>query len=385
MADYFVDPDALYSDDEERAHAHAPPAPASPKRPRPAAQPRRSSALDALDSLDLGHIAPAPRHFGGANGGPRRPPPPRYEPAPPAPAPLGAHMRADAGGAPPARGRPGIHPSRLANLTGGGGAGAGGPSIHPSRLANMQHQQQHGGALRESVGQRVEDDTHVVSRIETEEAALSILSDADRARLKAREAANAVQRKRPGRRRPSAGVAKPSNTLASVRSQGVAPSSGDGMLHKLMASTASRAPTQRGCAAGSANARARPQRAARKTMTVAEREQQRREALMSAVLGKDALQRQKAKDEKARQNHLDDIRRRREATRRSRAQQRRAWAQSTSVARIMRIAIDVGNIERDLFPKRGASSLTALGLPRCQLPHDEQADNICFVNIVDDI
>lgn len=371
---YAVNGDELFSDDDSSQggdngrHEASPP---SPKRPRNAIAARMGSGLSALDSLNLGPVTSRPP--------PMRRPPPR---GPPPPRPIGgfgggfggggfggsrgvggvvgregggglpaigSHMRP--GAAPPSRGRPGIHPSRLMNL-------------------------QRGNALEESMPRQL-DTTRVVTRDEAQDNAMSILSEADRARLRAREQENIGKHKRPGRRRSTlnrTGQHPLTKSLSSIGGGGRASGGGAGgmfatLLNRAASGTRVKRPEKR------------PQVSA---VTAAQREQERSDALMGAVLGNDALARQRAKDDKEREARKAEIEWQRVEARRLRQALRAEWAKTPTVARSMRDMTNLGHYERDIL-NISRHNFQDSGLSLKVLPNDEVVDSLMAVEMADDI
>ncbi len=419
MSDYDVDPDALFSDDDVPAPAaeEEPPSPVPQKRPRPPAR-SGSSALDALDNLDLSSFKGANGYggggsYGGRSGGARggyRGRPGRHQ---------SGRYGGDSGGS--YGGRSGGYGGRSGGSEGGYGGRSGGyggrsggyggrsggvengfaigdhmragapapakgrPGIHPSRLANLAPEPE---------------EPKFLSREEQRDAALSILSEADRQKLRAQEDADRPQRKRPGRRSSGGGSSRPSEPTwedrqAEKRAEELRKSRAKGFGRtgfNLMEAMK---------VAGSGNPSSSRKRRDAANDSVASTKRRRREqhsssAYMQAILGKDGMKRKQEKERREREEREAEISWLREKAKSERDALLKQWKSMGTEASRRRNNINLMFYEDQVvFGKRDDRkkrfNMEAFGLElrnwksRFAADDVKKADEICFVAVSDDI
>jgi len=271
---------------------------------------------------------------------------------------VGLHMQASTGAdlAGPARGRPGIHPSRLVNM-------------------------------RSTVSGHNETEHKAKTREELVSAKYSVLSEADRAKaLEAEEREKqqvASSRKRPGRRRAreSAGSQiSAEERAAKLRAERAKTNNNDNKgarrggfnLNALM----QQASGDRGSSSraggrntsGSALAEAKKKEEAQK--------KRQRDAYMGAVLGRKGLM------------NLNEIEEQRRRARKEREADIRNWARVRTVARNMRDTINLMHYENErLFPRNDGrekkGNMESFGMKKKTYKVDPEVERICFVEICD--
>lgn len=282
---------------------------------------------------------------------------------------LGDHMRA---GAPaPAKGRPGIHPSRLAQI-----------------------------AQQEPV---VSEEPKFLSREQQRDAAFSILSEADRQKLIAQEAENRPKRKRPGRRAPRSSASRRDDAELTWEEEQEAKREAE------LRSRRSAASNRKGFnlmeamkVVGSGNPSSTNKRREQQEVSVAATKRRRRSAppsdsaYMRAILGEEGMKRKSEKERREREEREAEILWMRSEAKQEREKLLQRWKNMGTEASRRRNTINLMLYEDGVLfatreERKRRFNMESFGLERkswkASATEEElkRVEEICFVAVSDDI